>query len=78
MCRIRIRNKEYVLTINVNLLFCQKSSFILCMKDFIRLKRKTLNILMSYKGNISGQIKLKLTALNENIQPKKKLCTPAD
>lgn len=26
---------------------------------------------MSYKGNISGQIKLKLTALNENIQPKK-------
>lgn len=42
------------------------------MKDFIRLKRKTLNILMSYKGNISGQIKLKLTALNENIQPKKK------
>lgn len=48
------------------------------MKDFIRLKRKTLNILMSYKGNISGQIKLKLTALNENIQPKKKLCTPAD
>lgn len=27
---------------------------------------------MSYKGNISGQIKLKLTALNENIQPKKK------